>query len=47
MKLRIHNNDGSDFADYEADTIDEIKEQCKYRISSDSWKNGWSEVLER
>lgn len=47
MKVRIYNNDGNDIVDCEAYTIEEIREQCKYRMSSDSWKSGWSEVLER
>ena len=45
MIIRIYNNDGSDYADYEG-TLEEIREECKSRIALDSWKNGHSEVLE-
>ena len=45
MKLRLHNNDDTDFCDYEADTIEEIREQAKNRIALPTWSNGWSEVL--
>lgn len=46
MKIRLYDNDGSDFADYEADTIEEIREQVKNRITLSTWKNGHSEMLE-
>ena len=45
MIIRIYNNDGSDYADYEG-TLEEIREECKSRIALDSWKNGHSEILE-
>jgi len=47
MIIRIHNNDDTDYCDYEADTIEEIKEMCKYRIKLPSWANGWSEIIEK
>lgn len=47
MKIRLHNNDGSDNIVYEGDTIEEIREQAKERIKLPTWKLGWSEVLER
>lgn len=46
MKVRIHNNDDTDYADYEADTIKEIREQAKVRITLPTWNEGYSEVLE-
>lgn len=46
MIVRVHNNDSSDYVDYEADTIEEIRELAKERITLSSWKNGWSEKLE-
>jgi hypothetical protein len=45
MVIRIHNNDNSDYIDYEADTIEEIKELCKDRIKLANWAEGWSEVI--
>ena len=47
MVIRIYNNDSIDYVDYEAETIEEIREMCKERISLDSWKNGHSEILEK
>ena len=47
MKIRIHNNEDTDYCDYEADTIEEIKEMCKDRILLTTWNKGWSEVLEK
>lgn len=41
MIIRIYNNDGSDYADYEG-----TLEECKSGIALDSWKNGHSEALE-
>ena len=32
MIIRIWNNDGNDYCDYEAETIEEIREMCKDRI---------------
>lgn len=32
MIIRIHNNDSTDYVDYEADTVEEIRELCKERI---------------
>ena len=46
MKIRIYNNDSTDYIDYEAETIEEIREMCKERINIPSWKNGYSEVIE-
>ena len=45
MKIRLYNNDGSDFCDYEADTIEEIRELANGRITLPTWKDGHSEVL--
>ena len=47
MKVRLHNNDSTEFVDYEGETIEEIRTQSEYRISLPTWNNGWSEVLER
>ena len=47
MIIRIYNNDGTDYCDYEADTVEEIREMCKERISLPNWSNGWSKVLEK
>lgn len=46
MIVRIHNNDSTDYVDYEADTIEEIREMCKERITLPTWDHGWSEVIE-
>ena len=46
MTYRIHNDDDTDYCDYTADTIEEIKELCKDRIMSKGWSNGWSEKIE-
>ena len=46
MIIRIYNDDASDFCDYEADTVKEIKELCKERIKLPTWKNGHSEIIE-
>ena len=46
MTIRIYNDNGTDYADYEADTLEEIKELCKERINLSVWTNGHSEVLE-
>lgn len=40
MIIRIHNDDSTDYCDYEADTIDEIREMCSERISLIGWSNG-------
>ena len=45
MKIRIHNNDGTDYVDYEGGTIEDIKEQCNERIKLPTWDKGWSEQL--
>ena len=47
MIIRIYNNDATDYVDYEADTIEEIREMCKDRIILPSWSNGHSEVIEK
>ena len=36
MKIRIHNNDNTDYCDYEADTIDEIKEMIFAGVIDDA-----------
>lgn len=46
MRIRIHNNDDTDYVDFEADTVEEIREMCKERIALPDWRNGWSEVLD-
>lgn len=46
MKVRLYNNDETDFIDYEADTIEEIQEQAKSRLTLLSWKDGRSVKLE-
>ena len=46
MKIRVYNNDGSDYVDYEG-TIEEIREDCAERITLPDWRDGHSEVLER
>ncbi len=46
MIIRIYNNDASDYCDYKADTVEEIRELCKGRIELSDWKNGHSEVIE-
>ena len=45
MIVRLYNNNGSDYCDYEADTVEEIRELAKDRITLPDWKNGWSEVI--
>jgi len=45
MTIRVWNNDSSDYCDYEADTVEEIREQCAERISRPDWNDGWSEVI--
>lgn len=47
MIVRIHNSNDTDFIDYEADTIEEIREQAHNRIVLSSWASGWSEVLKK
>ena len=47
MKVRLYNNAGTDFVNYEADTIEDIREQAKVRLTLPPWKDGWSEVLEK
>ena len=44
MKIRVHNNDNTDYVDYEG-TLEEIREQAKERIKLPTWKNGWSEEI--
>ena len=46
MRYRIHNNDSTDFVEYEADTIEEIREMSKGRRSLPTWGDGWSERLD-
>ena len=46
MKIRVYNNDGSDYCDYEG-TLEEIKEQAKQRITLPGWSEGHSEILEK
>lgn len=45
MKIRLHNNDDTDFVDYEADTIGEIRELAHDRTQILGWEQGWSEIL--
>lgn len=47
MKVRIHNNDSTDYVDYEGENIEEIREKAKNRIQMSTWDKGWSEVTER
>ena len=46
MIIRIWNNDRDDYCDYEAETIEEIRDMCKDRIQLPTWKNGYSELIE-
>ncbi len=46
MKIRLWNNDSTDYCDYEG-TLEEIKEQAKARMTLPTWKDGWSETLEK
>jgi hypothetical protein len=45
MKIRLYNNDGSDYVDYEG-TLEEIREDCAERIQLPGWGKGHSEVLQ-
>jgi len=45
MTIRIHNNDSTDYIDYTAATVEEIRELCKDRIALPDWSSGWSEVI--
>lgn len=47
MIIRLWNNDSTDHCDYEADTVEEIREMCKERILLPTWKDGWSEVIKQ
>ncbi len=46
MRYRVHNNDDTDYVDYEAETIEEIKELAKMRIKLPTWDKGWSERMD-
>lgn len=46
MTIRVHNDDSTDYVDYEADTVEEIREMAKERITLAGWSNGWSEVID-
>lgn len=46
MIVRVHNNDDTDYCDYEAETIEEIRELAKNRIHSETWDKGWSERID-
>jgi hypothetical protein len=46
MIVRLWNNDSSDYVDLEAETIEEIRELAKERISLPDWSEGHSEVVE-
>ena len=46
MIIRIHNDDSTDCVDYEADTVEEIREMAADRIKLPGWTNGWSEIIE-
>ena len=43
--IRIHNNDDSDYVDYEGESIEEIRNKAAERITYPTWDNGWSEVI--
>lgn len=45
MIVRLYNDYGTDFCDYEADTIEDIRDMCKDRIKLPTWSNGWSELI--
>lgn len=45
MKVRLHNNNDTDSVDFEADTIEEIREQAKPRIALPWWDKWWSEEI--
>lgn len=45
ITVRIHNNDSTDEVDISGDTIEEIREKAKDRISLPTWDSGWSEVI--
>lgn len=46
MIIRVHNNDDTDYCDYEAETIEEIRELAKNRIQLPTWDRGWSERID-
>ena len=45
IKIRIHNNDNTDYCDYEWETIEDIRLQCNEKIKLPDWNNWWSERL--
>lgn len=45
MKIRIHNDNDTDYIDYEGETIEEIREKAADRLKMKGWKNGWSEEI--
>lgn len=45
MTFRIHNDDNTDYVDISGETVEEIREKAKERISLPGWTNGWSEEL--
>lgn len=45
MKIRLYNNDSTDYVDYEG-TIDEIRKAANDTLKSPTWRDGWSKVLE-
>lgn len=45
MKIRLWNNDSSDNCVYEADTLEEIRNQAEKRIKLPTWNKGWSEKI--
>jgi len=45
IKIRLHNNDDTDYCDYEGETVEHIREQAKGRLLLATWNNGWSERL--
>lgn len=47
MKVRLHNNDSTDYCDYEGENVEDIREKAKNRIKLPTWDKGWSEVLEK
>lgn len=46
MRYRLYNDDGSDYCDYEGETIEGIREQAAQRITLPTWTNGWSKQLD-
>ena len=47
MIIRIHNNNSTDYADYEEDSVEKIREKSKFRRKSPGWDKGWSEIIKK